>query len=87
MSTHNLDPAYYSFDVNGTIVDADFFWEPEDRYDFPVPLHHFTVDIGGEAFELEQLVKMAFWELPRPYSETGQLIDMKSEFFDRPGRL
>jgi len=87
VSIHNLDPAYYSFDVNGTIVDADFFWKPEERYDIPVPLHHFTIDIGYEALELRDLVDRALREMPPSYSETGELRAMKSEVFDRAGRL
>ena len=78
----------YKFHATGHIVDGEHFWEPHDRYDFIVPLHHFTVDVGGYRHELEYEVKMAMRNMTPVYSDnTGERIDPLSEVFTSKGCL
>ena len=78
----------YRFDVTGHIVDGDHFWEPHDKYDFPVPLHHFTVDIDWHRMDLEREVGYALRMMPTIYSRhTGEPMEPLSEVLTKKGLL
>ena len=78
----------YRFDVTGHIVDGEHFWEPHDRYDFIVPLHHFTVDIGWHRMDMEREVDMALRMMPTAYSNnTGEPMEPLSEVLTKKGLL
>ena len=78
----------YTFELKGVIDDGQHFWHPHDRYDFIVPLHHFSVDVGWHEAELKQKVEMALWELGPLYSSRhGEPLQVKSEVLTTKGRL
>ena len=78
----------FIFELNGTIADGQWFWEPHDRYDMIVPLHHFTVDVGWHQYELEDLVSSGLQLIPEQYSrDSGAPLSPKSEVLDTKGHL
>ena len=87
MSNTQTSTDIYAFKVDGYIVDGAHFWQPHDRYDFVVPLHHFTVNIGHWVMDLEQEIKMALFMMPATYSDSGQPIKPRSEVLTKKGLL
>ena len=88
MSNTKKSTDIYTFKVNGTIIDGDHLWQPHDRYDFIVPLHHFTVDIGHWVMDLEPQIEMALFTAPTTYStSTGLPVEPRSEVLTDKGLL
>ena len=69
------------------MMDGSHLWESHDRHDFLVPLHHFSIDIGGNRMDLDRLVEWAMHEIPQQYSDYGEAIETRSEVYNRKGEL
>ena len=89
-NTYQLPLNQYSFDLTDgcTINDGSHIWGPQNRYDFIVPLFNFSVDIGYNQMEINQLIEYAVAEIPDDWSTTtGDLIKIRSEVYNRKGEL
>lgn len=69
------------------MMDGSHLWEPHDRHDFLVPLHHFSVRIGHNRMDLDQLIQYALLEIPQQYSDYGDKVETRSEVYNREGNL
>jgi len=77
----------FDFDYGCMMMDGFHLWEPQKRHDFPVPLHHFSVRIGYNRVDLDQLIEYAMAEIPQQYSDYGEEIETRSEVYNRKGEL
>lgn len=86
---YQLRTQEYSFDFTHDcmMMDGSHLWEPHDRHDFFVPLHHFSVRIGYNRMDLDQLIRYAMAEIPKQYSESGDEVEARSEVLNRKGEL
>ena len=56
------------------IMDGSHLCEPQKRHDSLVPLHHCSIDIGGNRMDLDLLIDWAMDEIPQQYSGYGEPI-------------
>tara|TARA_B100000401_G_scaffold304199_1_gene209166 strand:+ start:168 stop:548 length:381 start_codon:yes stop_codon:yes gene_type:complete len=77
----------FDFDYGCMMMDGSHLCEPQKRHDFLVPLHHCSIDIGGNRMDLDRLIDWATDEIPQQYSDYGEPIKTRSEVYNRKGEL
>ena len=73
-NNYRLRAELYSFDYGCMIMDGSHLCEPQKRHDSLVPLHHCSIDIGGNRMDLDRLIDWAMDEIPQQYSGYGEPI-------------